>query len=61
MKKYNSVFELEAELITQGFIKDRDITIPADVDPEAGCLHDKDGHTLYSYPMFKAFYITLKK
>lgn len=58
MKKYNHVNELASELEAQGFIKDRDISIPADVDPEAGCLHDSNGNTLYSYPMFKAYYIS---
>lgn len=63
MKRYNSVFELAAELDAQGFIKDRDIFIPSDDspdgDPDAGCLQCDDG-TLYSYPAFKAYYIHLK-
>lgn len=64
MKRYNSVFELAAELDAKGFIKDRDITIPADEspngDPNAGCLHCPDG-TLYSYPKFNTYYISLNK
>ena len=58
MKRYNSVFELAAELDAQGFIKDRDITIPADAGPESS-LHCKDG-SLYAYPAYKAYYIHLK-
>lgn len=62
MKRYNSVFELAAELDAKGFIKDRDISIPADEspygDPNAGCLHCADG-TLYSYPKFNTYYISL--
>lgn len=59
MKRYTSVFELAAELDAKGFIRDRDITIPADGDPNEGCLRCDDG-TLYSYPAFKAYYIHLK-
>ena len=56
MTKYTSVYQLASELDAQGFIKDLDIAIPADIDPEAGCLHCSDG-TLYSYPMFNTYYI----
>ena len=60
MKRYNSVYELAAELEAQGFIKDRDISIPSDEssdgDPNAGCLRCEDG-VLYSYPKFNAYYI----
>lgn len=60
MKRYNSVFELAAELDVQGFIRDRDIYIPANSDQNFGCLHCKDG-ILYSYPAYKAYYIHLNK
>lgn len=58
MKRYNSVFELAAELDAQGFIRDRNITIPADGDPDEGCLSCSDGQ-LHSYPKYKAYYIIL--
>ncbi len=59
MKKYSSVFELETELIAQGCIKDRDVAILPNSDPEEGCLTDSAGNTLYSYPAYKAYYIHL--
>lgn len=59
MKRYNSVFELAAELDAQGFIRDRDINIPADGGPNESCLCCDDG-TLHSYPAYKAYYIHLK-
>jgi hypothetical protein len=59
MKKYYSVFELAAELDSQGFTKDKDVTIPADSDPDAGCLSCDDG-ALYSYPKYKAYFIISK-
>lgn len=58
MKRYNSVFEFAAELDAQGFVKDRGITIPADSDPEEGCLRCNDGE-LHSFPKYKAYYIIL--
>lgn len=58
MNKYTSVYELAAELDAQGFIKDRDITIPADSDPDEGCLSCKDGQ-LHSFPKYKTYYIIL--
>ena len=59
MTRYNSVFELAAELDAKGFIRDRDVTIPADGDPEESCLSADDG-TLYCYPKYKVYYIHLK-
>jgi hypothetical protein len=59
MKKYKSVFELAAELDAQGFIRDRDVFIPADGDFDEGCLSCNDG-MLHSYPAYKAYYIHLK-
>jgi hypothetical protein len=56
MKKYNSVFERAAELDALGFVRDKDVTIPAHSDPDEGCLSCDDG-TLYSYPTYKAYYI----
>ena len=56
MKRYTSVYELAAELDAQGLTRDKDIAIPADSDPEEGCLHCDDG-TLYSYPSYGAYYI----
>lgn len=61
MKKYNHVNELAWELEVEGFLKDKDITIPADSDPEESCLHDQYGNTLYSYPKYKTYYIFLVK
>jgi hypothetical protein len=60
MKKYNSVYELAAELDAQGFTKDKNVTIPADGDPDQGCLSCDDG-MLHSYPTYKAYYIHLNK
>lgn len=57
MKRYNHVNELASELNAAGFIKDRDISIPADSDPEAGCLTDKEGNQLHSFPAYKSYYI----
>lgn len=58
MKKYYSVYELAAELDAAGYIKDRDITIPADSDPDEGCLTCADGQ-LHSFPMYKTYYIII--
>lgn len=58
MKRYNSVFELATELDAKGFIRNRDIAIPANGDPEEGCLSCSDG-TLHSYPKYNAYYIIL--
>jgi hypothetical protein len=57
MKKYNSVFELAAELDAQGFERDKNIFIPA--DSEDGCLHCEDG-SLYEYPEYTTYHIDPK-
>lgn len=56
MKRYTSIYELAAELDAQGLIRDRDIAIPADSDPEEAFLSCDDG-TLSSYPSYNAYYI----
>lgn len=56
MKKYNSVFELGAELDAEGFVKDNDVFIPADSDPEEFTLSCNDGQ-LNGYPKYKAYFI----
>lgn len=60
MKRYTSVYELAAELDADGFVRDRDITIPADSDPDEGCLSCADG-TLHSFPKYKSYYIISSK
>jgi hypothetical protein len=57
MKKYTSVFELESELIANGYTKDADIFIPADYEPNT--LTDEQGNMIYYYNAYKTYSIVL--
>ena len=57
MKRYTSVFDLEKELVEKGYVKNKNVTIPANGDPDETFVNDREGNNLHYYPKFKAYFI----
>jgi hypothetical protein len=55
MKRYSSVFDLAKELDAKGYTKDKNVNIPAGVEPDS-LSDDKDNQIIF-YDDYKAYYI----